>query len=1215
MASVPLSEGFDYMKKLLRLALIGIATVTLLSSVVTADPFLDKLTEKQIVASFATECVYQNELGDRVGARFRHVPSGFVLDVLRIQSLPQAFMWFNSTPPSDQGEPHTLEHLLLGKGTKGRYVASLEDMRLGESSAFTMQMQTCYNFNTTAGADVFFELFEAKLDALLHPTYSDEDIRREVRNFGLAQSADGGWRLEEKGTVYNEMVRGFESPWGMMSRQIGQWVWGENHPMSYDAGGYPPAIRTMTPQNLRDFHAANYHLNNMGAVVSIADDVPLDVCLQKLADIFKRVEPNCPKLANADPAIIEDFMPKPKPGPAGSTAITTFPNQNATEPGMIMYAWPPQIACDNREFYLLQLFMDNLASGQTANLYKTFINSQTRKIDPGNISIYSWQDGEPGHSSYVVLDNVRNDFLTEKMIDSLRGLIQSEIQTIAGFADGSPELKEFNQRAQNRIIERRRDLRTFLNTPPGFGQRGSGAAWMQHLKRLEKTGGFTRSLILSDELAFADSLAKLDQNVWKNYVAKWKLTEFKPYGVAAKPDPTLLTQSETDRAKRVDDYIAQLGVKYGDTARADIIAKYKKEYDANTAVIDSVAATIPMPTFVDNPPMTLDDPLQYKVDKLPGGGALVKSTFENMTSATTGLAFNLNTIPESLLVYASALPLFLTDIGVVHNGKAIAYDEMAERIRREIRELNAYFSVNYRKGRVELVVRAAGSDSAEIARSLEWMQSALFESDLRPDNLSRIRDAVDQQLGQLRGTMAGSEESWVQNPVYNYWRQQNPLLLSCNSFLTRIHMFHRLKWLLRPSGSPTAGDGFSRFMNQLASSFSGMKRDDIEHLFAVMLGDKTDTTAAEKPVIALAAQAIAFKPEVGSVIADAIKDLRQSLPDIPDASLKSGLTYLCKEIDADYRFPAQQALDQIKAVIAMTLRQDNVRGFVIGSSRSQAQIAPALSKVVERLDKTPSVRQMYASTETISKHLKDRTGEKGQSPFIGLVNENTRSGVFVNTAECASLDDTDPDKLLNFVSARLYGGGGAHSMFMKTWGAGLAYSNGLRSNEMNGRIYYYAERCPDLAQTMSFVVSELKKAPNDPSLADYAVSQAYALNRSGDTYEQRGESMASDLVDGLTPDKVRQFRTTIGELRKDPNFYDKIQSRMESVYGLVLPGYGPSAEAAVNAADALYFIIGPEKQFQSYETLLKQTEGDYKVERLYPSDFWITRPVPNDPGI
>ena len=104
---------------------------------------LDELTQNQKIASFETEAVYLNQNGKRIGARFRHVPSRFVLDVLRIQSLPQAFVWVNTPPPTDQGEPHTLEHLLLGKGTKGRYVGSLEDMCLGQSSAYTEQTRTC----------------------------------------------------------------------------------------------------------------------------------------------------------------------------------------------------------------------------------------------------------------------------------------------------------------------------------------------------------------------------------------------------------------------------------------------------------------------------------------------------------------------------------------------------------------------------------------------------------------------------------------------------------------------------------------------------------------------------------------------------------------------------------------------------------------------------------------------------------------------------------------------------------------------------------------------------------------------------------------------------------------------------------------------------------------------------------------------------------------
>ncbi len=121
-------------KSPLRLLFTVILSSTMIS-IAAGDDMIEKLKQNQQIADFRAENIYDNEMGQAMGARFRHIPSGFVLDVLRIQSIPQAFIWVNSFPPSDQGEPHTCEHLLLGKGTRGRYVASLEDMSLGSSSA------------------------------------------------------------------------------------------------------------------------------------------------------------------------------------------------------------------------------------------------------------------------------------------------------------------------------------------------------------------------------------------------------------------------------------------------------------------------------------------------------------------------------------------------------------------------------------------------------------------------------------------------------------------------------------------------------------------------------------------------------------------------------------------------------------------------------------------------------------------------------------------------------------------------------------------------------------------------------------------------------------------------------------------------------------------------------------------------------------------------
>ena len=165
------------------------------------------LTEGQIVSGFKTVAVYLDDSDHAMGARFRHERSGFTLDLLQIQSVPQAFIWVTTYPTSNMGEPHTQEHLLLGKGNAGRWLGNALHSSFAASSAFTAGRRTAYHFSTSAGPATFWSLLREHLSALLHPDYSDEEIRREVRNFDVAKQPDGTLLLDEKGTVYNEMVR------------------------------------------------------------------------------------------------------------------------------------------------------------------------------------------------------------------------------------------------------------------------------------------------------------------------------------------------------------------------------------------------------------------------------------------------------------------------------------------------------------------------------------------------------------------------------------------------------------------------------------------------------------------------------------------------------------------------------------------------------------------------------------------------------------------------------------------------------------------------------------------------------------------------------------------------------------------------------------------------------------------------------------------------
>ncbi len=69
---------------------------------------------------FRATAVYLNDADQPFGARFIHQKTGFTLDLIEVQSVPQAFTWVNTFPVADKGEPHTQEHLLMGKGNIGR---------------------------------------------------------------------------------------------------------------------------------------------------------------------------------------------------------------------------------------------------------------------------------------------------------------------------------------------------------------------------------------------------------------------------------------------------------------------------------------------------------------------------------------------------------------------------------------------------------------------------------------------------------------------------------------------------------------------------------------------------------------------------------------------------------------------------------------------------------------------------------------------------------------------------------------------------------------------------------------------------------------------------------------------------------------------------------------------------------------------------------------
>jgi hypothetical protein len=382
------------------------------------------------------------------------------------------------------------------------------------------------------------------------------------------------------------------------------------------------------------------------------------------------------------------------------------------------------------------------------------------------------------------------------------------------------------------------------------------------------------------------------------------------------------------------------------------------------------------------------------------------------------------------------------------------------------------------------------------------------------------------------------------------------------------------------------------------------RRQELKTLLAAMQGKEG---SAEKMPTSVEEYFEAFGklPEGAKALAtEAAKDLDQLLSDIPDETLPDDWQYLVKQMRRDLLVPPAQALAELNEVRQSLLKTGGARMFMIGSTPVRASLEPGVRDLLSGLQTAPHAQAKYTTSRLIESRVREHAAAKGTPVFVGLVNPNTQGGVFLNSAPAATYADADnKEALLDFLASRLYGGGGAHGIFIKTWGAGLAYSNGLGGSPALGRVSYYAERTPELPQTLRFVIEELKKAKPDPGLVEYAVAVAFSQFRSASGYESRGEQMAADIADNTPPDAVRKFRQGLLELRKSPNLSDELFKRMNVVYARILPGLGAKASGVEGG---VFYVIGPEKQLNAYEEYLKTVEGpDVRLFRVYPRDYWI----------
>ncbi|KAK5574591.1 hypothetical protein RB653_009844 [Dictyostelium firmibasis] len=211
---------------------------------------------------------YQLEHID-TGAKYLHIDCEDTNNVFSVT--------FKTIPKDSTGVAHILEHTTLCGSKKypvrDPFFNMLKRSLNTYMNAWTAPDHTSYPFGTQDPKD-YYNLLSVYLDATFFPNLSEQDFRQEGHRLEFEQLDNSDSPLKFKGIVFNEMKGALSDPSSFYA-EISQTHLYPGTTYSYNSGGEPNDIPSLTYQQLKDFHAKYYHPSN-SYFFSYGDLNPID---------------------------------------------------------------------------------------------------------------------------------------------------------------------------------------------------------------------------------------------------------------------------------------------------------------------------------------------------------------------------------------------------------------------------------------------------------------------------------------------------------------------------------------------------------------------------------------------------------------------------------------------------------------------------------------------------------------------------------------------------------------------------------------------------------------------------------------------------------------------------------------------------------------------------------------------------------------------------
>jgi hypothetical protein len=922
------------------------------------------------------------------------------------------------------------------------------------------------------------------------------------------------------------------------------------HPLALESGGTPEGLRRLTPQALRAYHAAHYRIGpNMALVVALPPAFGLRAFLAHLEETFARLAtPGVP----ADPVV----MPAPRPAPPGSLRIGRFPADDLDQPQTVSLAWAPVADLNEDERLRLQLLLGVLA-GRGSPLHRDLVDRQTRKLRTGATMVMGGlTEVEPSMATLQV-GGVPVVALDPAGVGRLRAVVTQRIAWLAGLKDG-PELRRMTARAQALLTAARRLALQMLNDTPGFGERDNDRAfWHRNLDRLARQPGFRKALWPEAACQRLERELATGANPFRAIAQRAGLLAV-PYASAARPDRALLRRERRDRERRLRQRLGEVKARFATADAQQALARWKAEVDAATRALAERDATLARPRFLADPPLVLDD--APTVVGRVAGVPLVRVHFPAMAFTDIHLAFDLNQVPAG---DRELLPLLLALVdqeGVTTGaGEALDYAATSERLMNEAGALGATFDRNTTSGRMELGWVAQATRPEEIERVVGWLESFLLRPRLEPATLPRMLDVVEQAIDGARGIYQ-AEGDWIEALGAGLRHQDQPVYAVMNHFAS-LYWLERMRWRLEGRGP---------------AEVSGIEA-------ALREGDRAQ----------VGRRLAAVKGPLGA-------QLRFALLHAPPETWRGDLRRVLSEVRSDVAARPAELLARLRGLLAQIVVRRGARVSLTGSPANVERAALALGRLLDRLSQGAPPVPAAPPSRPVEARLRERYPAPLPLVHLGVPNEGATAATLAVSVPAPTYRAPSDQAALDLLAGDLHTGG-AHSLYLRTWAAGLAYSNGLAVGPADGVMTYYADHCPDPVETMRFVAGVVKGARVDQPAVEAALASSFGDYRGTQGFAERGRELADDLTDGLTPAVVRAWKQQLLRTARAPDTVARLQERVTRVVGRALVGAGGRVAADPRAVS---LVMGPERLLKAYQRFLIDSGEVTTLPLLYPRDFW-----------